>query len=70
MYAGQTLFAQPMDFVPRTAFARLVARYGGDKGMDAVLRPDGRAPIANAFCSIDNTVEFPANRIAQCTIAA
>jgi transposase len=33
MYAGQTLFAQLMDFVPWTTFARLVARYGGDKGV-------------------------------------
>jgi hypothetical protein len=31
MYAGQTLFAQLMDFVPWTTFARLVERYGGDR---------------------------------------
>ena len=30
MYAGKTLFAQLMDFVPWSTFARLVARYGGD----------------------------------------
>jgi hypothetical protein len=30
MYTGQTLFAQLMDFVPRTTFTRLVERYGGD----------------------------------------
>ena len=30
MYAGQTLFAQLMEFVPWTTFARLVERYGGD----------------------------------------
>jgi light-regulated signal transduction histidine kinase (bacteriophytochrome) len=30
MYAGQTLFAQLMKFVPWTTFARLVERYGGD----------------------------------------
>ena len=30
MYAGQTLFAQLMEFVPWTTFARLVGRYGGD----------------------------------------
>lgn len=30
MYAGKTLFAQVMDFVPWTSFRRIVARYGGD----------------------------------------
>ena len=30
MFAGKTLFAQLMDFLPWTTFARLVARYGGD----------------------------------------
>jgi hypothetical protein len=30
MYAGKTLFAQLMDFVPWTTFAKIVARYGGD----------------------------------------
>lgn len=30
MYAGQTLFAQLMDFVPWTTFARLVGRHCGD----------------------------------------
>lgn len=30
MYAGKTLFAQLMDFLPWTTFTRLVARYGGD----------------------------------------
>ena len=33
MYAGQILFAQLMDFVPWTTFARLVERYGGDRGV-------------------------------------
>jgi len=31
MYAGQTLFAQLMDFVPWTTFSRLVERYGGNR---------------------------------------
>jgi hypothetical protein len=31
MYAGKTLFAQIMDFVPWTSFRRIVARYGGDQ---------------------------------------
>ena len=30
MYAGKTLFAQLMDFLPWTTFARIVERYGGD----------------------------------------
>jgi len=30
MYVGKTLFAQLMDFLPWTTFARIVTRYGGD----------------------------------------
>ncbi len=30
MYTGKTLFAQLMDFLPWTSFARIVERYGGD----------------------------------------
>lgn len=30
MYAGQTLFAQIMDFLPWTSFHRIAERYGGD----------------------------------------
>src|SRR5271157_141423 len=30
MYAGKTLFAQLMDFVPWTTFTRIVSRYGGE----------------------------------------
>jgi hypothetical protein len=33
MNAGKTLFAQLMDFLPWTTFARYVARYEGDKGV-------------------------------------
>ena len=33
MYVGKTLFAQIMDFVPWTSFRRIVARYGGDRGV-------------------------------------
>ncbi len=33
MNAGKTLFAQLMDFLPWTTFARYVSRYGGDKGV-------------------------------------
>lgn len=33
MNFGKTLFAQLMEFVPWTSFARIVARYGGDSGV-------------------------------------
>ena len=33
MNLGKTLFAQLMEFVPWTSFARIVARYGGDSGV-------------------------------------
>ncbi len=33
MNQGKTLFAQIMEFVPWTSFARIVARYGGDSGV-------------------------------------
>lgn len=33
MNAGKTLFAQLMEFVPWTSVARIVHRYGGDRGV-------------------------------------
>ena len=33
MSLGKTLFAQLMEFVPWTSFARIVARHGGDSGV-------------------------------------
>lgn len=33
MNSGKTLFAQLMDFLPWTTFSRIVARYGGDRGV-------------------------------------
>jgi hypothetical protein len=33
MNLGKTLFAQLMECVPWTSFARIVARYGGDSGV-------------------------------------
>ena len=33
MYTGKTLFAQVMEFVPWTSFARIVQRYGGNAGV-------------------------------------
>ena len=32
MYVGKTLFAQVMEFVPWTSFARIVQRYSGSAG--------------------------------------
>jgi len=31
VHVGKTLFAQLMDFLPWTTFARITARYGGDR---------------------------------------
>ncbi len=36
MYAGKTLFAQLMEFVPWTSFTRVVDRYGGNSGVRAL----------------------------------
>ncbi len=36
MNAGKTLFAQVMEFVPWTTFARIVQRYGGNSGVRAL----------------------------------
>ena len=36
MNTGKTLFAQIMDFLPWTTFARCVARYGGDRSVKAL----------------------------------
>jgi hypothetical protein len=33
VYVGKTLFAQVMEFVPWTSFARIVQRYGGNSGV-------------------------------------
>ena len=33
MYVGKTFFAQVMEFVPWTSFARIVQRHGGNSGM-------------------------------------
>ena len=36
MYIGKTLFAQVMEFVPWTSFARIVQRHGGNSGVRAL----------------------------------
>jgi hypothetical protein len=35
MNSGKTLFAQLMNFVPWSSFARIVARYAGDARVEA-----------------------------------
>jgi Domain of unknown function (DUF4372) len=40
MYAGKTLFAQQMDFLPWTTFARIVERYGGDRTSSRCAAPN------------------------------
>jgi len=40
MNQGKTLFAQIMEFVPWTSFARIVARYGGDAGVRSLSCPE------------------------------
>lgn len=48
MNTGKTLFAQLMDFLPRTTFARYVARYGGDKGVRTLKCAEPFRVIASA----------------------
>ena len=36
MYVGKTLFAQVMEFVPWTSFARIVQSHGGNAGVRAL----------------------------------
>lgn len=40
MYAGKTLFAQVMEFVPWTSFVRIVQRHGGNSGVRTELQLD------------------------------
>jgi len=40
MNLGKTLFAQIMDFVPWTSFARIVDRYGGDSRVRSLSCPE------------------------------
>ena len=43
MNIGKTLFAQLMDFLPWSTFARIVARYGGDAGSERFVVPSNTA---------------------------
>jgi len=40
MYVGKTLFAQLMDFLPWTTFARVVTHYGGITACAPCLAPN------------------------------
>jgi hypothetical protein len=48
MYVGKTLFAQVMEFVPWTSFARIVERYQGNAGVGPVWGAAHCIPIALA----------------------
>ena len=51
MNFGKTLFAQLMEFVPWTSFARIVARHGGDSGVRNLSCAEQFR--AMGFCTID-----------------
>jgi len=40
VYVGKTLFAQVMEYVPWTSFARIVQRYGGNSGVRTLSCPE------------------------------
>ncbi len=44
MNTGKTLFAQLMDFLPWSTFARIVARYGGDQRVRTFPAPSSIGP--------------------------
>lgn len=44
MNVGKTLFAQVMEFVPWTSFARIVQRYAGNSGVRTLSAPSSFAP--------------------------
>lgn len=48
MNVGKTLFAQIMEFVPWTSFARIVARYSGDAGVSVLPCTEHFRIMANA----------------------
>ena len=52
MNMGKTLFAQIMEFIPWTSFARIVARYGGDFGVRSLSCPEQFR--AMAFAQLTN----------------
>jgi len=51
MYTGNTLFAQLMDFLPWTTFARIAERYGGDRYVKSLRCTEHFRVMA--FCATD-----------------
>ena len=51
MYVGKTLFAQVMEFVPWTSFARIVQRHGGNSGVRSAVVC--RAVSGHGLCAVD-----------------
>lgn len=45
MNLGKTLFAQLMEFVPWTSFARIVARYSGDARVSVLPSVDAEVRL-------------------------
>src|SRR6516162_1539172 len=54
MYTGKTLFAQLMDFLPWTTFARIVERYSGDRYVKSLRYTEHFRVIA--FAQLRNAV--------------
>jgi hypothetical protein len=54
MYTGKTLFAQLMDFLPWTTFARIVERYSGDRYVKSLRCTEHFRVIA--FAQLRNAV--------------
>ena len=48
MHSGNTMFAQVMSFLPCTTFARIVARYGGDRFVRSLRCTEQQGAIAFA----------------------
>ena len=48
VYVGKTLFAQVMEFVPWTSFARIVQKYGGNSGVRTLSCPEQLRAMAFA----------------------
>lgn len=61
MNLGKTLFAQLMEFVPWTSFARIVERHGGDSGVRSLNCTEQFR--AMAFAQITVVGQFINNKV-------
>ena len=53
MYVGKTLFAQVMEFVPWTSFARIVQRHGGNAGVRSLSCAEQFRAMADMITSLN-----------------